>query len=131
MNKMKLTNDQTAFDYALYMIASSYFEKATCRNHLLEQKMLVQFKEQKLNSQYAMEETCIRYMEELEKRLPWWFFLGNAGVWFEIHGGRTTIVLKTEECALEIYGTYRKNHCDIGSKVWIKKPNKYTKWEDA
>lgn len=70
MVKMSFTNNQTAFEYALYMIATSYFRSAVCKNKLLEQNMLLQYKEQKLEKQYQMEEICIRYMDRLIKSLP-------------------------------------------------------------
>lgn len=70
MERMKLTDNQMALEYAMYMIASSYFKHATCRNRLLEQRMLIQYKEQKLDNQYRFEETCIAYMENLVKKLP-------------------------------------------------------------
>ncbi|SDB03126.1 hypothetical protein [Eubacterium oxidoreducens] len=50
MEKMNFTNKQTAFEYAFYMIAASYFNKAICRSKMTEQNMLIQYKEQKVKT---------------------------------------------------------------------------------
>lgn len=70
MIKMRFTDNQTAFEYAAYVIASSYFKKAQCASKLTEQKMRLQFYEQKTNAQYSMESTCIRYMDRICEKLP-------------------------------------------------------------
>ncbi len=48
MVKMNFTNSQTSFEYALYMIAASYFNKSVCLSEITEKNMLLQYKEQKL-----------------------------------------------------------------------------------
>ena len=74
MMKMKNTNNtnnQIAFDYAIYMIVGSYFAKTKCNNPILEKRMRLHYCEQKLDNQYRMEESCIRYVEKiLLKKLP-------------------------------------------------------------
>ena len=39
MVKMNFTNSQTAFEYALYMIAASYFNKSACLSEITEKNM--------------------------------------------------------------------------------------------
>ena len=64
MVKMNFTNDQTAFEYVIYMMLGSYFKKAVCKNKLLEKKLFVQYLEQKEKKQLQMEDICIRYVEK-------------------------------------------------------------------
>jgi len=40
MVKMNFTNNQAAFEYAMYMMLGSYFRKASCKNKLMEKKAL-------------------------------------------------------------------------------------------
>lgn len=71
MVKMNFTDNQTAFEYALYMMLGSYFDKAVCKNRLLEKKMYVQYLEQREKSQLQMENICIRFVEKkLFQELP-------------------------------------------------------------
>ena len=71
MNKMNFTDNQTAFEYAMYMMMGSYFDKAICKNRLLERKMHVQYIEQKEKNQIQMEDICIRFIEQkLLSQLP-------------------------------------------------------------
>ena len=68
---MKLTDNQTAFEYAVYMIVGSYFQSAGCKSVLQEQRMRIQYWEQKLDTQYRMEDCCIRYVErQLLEQVP-------------------------------------------------------------
>lgn len=64
MVKMNFTDNQTAFEYALYMMLGSYFDKAVCKNQLLEKKMYVQYLEQREKNQIQMENICIRFVEK-------------------------------------------------------------------
>ncbi len=41
MVKMNFTNSQTSFEYALYMIAASYFNKSDCLSEITEKTELV------------------------------------------------------------------------------------------
>ncbi|MCQ2517346.1 MAG: hypothetical protein MJ119_01155 [Lachnospiraceae bacterium] len=71
MMKMNLTDNQNAFDYALYMITSSYYADCTCKSTILENKLCVQYHEQKTENQYYMEEQCINDIEkELMGTIP-------------------------------------------------------------
>ena len=69
--KFNIVDNQVAFEYVLYMIFGSYFRKAAHRNILLEQKMYLQYMEQKEKNQILMEDICIRFIEKkLMKQLP-------------------------------------------------------------
>ena len=70
MEKNNFTADnQAAFEYVLYMIASSYFESAKCSTGAAERSLLLNYKEQKAVSQYMMEDFCISFMDKFAERI--------------------------------------------------------------
>lgn len=60
----KKIDRQRAFDYCMYMMLTSYFQKSICRSKYLEKKLYLYYQEQKQNDQIAMEEQCIRLIEQ-------------------------------------------------------------------
>jgi len=122
MVKMKFTDNQKAFEYVLYMIAASYFDKAVCRTKLTERNMLLQYKEQKLDNQYKMEETCIKYMEGLVKRLPKKFFSQTMNVRLRRHSDAdlTEILFENDACSVSFYGVYEGKRSRIYYKTLVK-----------
>ncbi len=79
--KTSLTvNNQAAFEYVLYMIASSYFENANCVTGATESKLRLNYREQKANSQYRMEEFCISFMDRFAERIGTDMFRRNVEV---------------------------------------------------
>ena len=123
MVKMNFTDDQTAFEYALYMMAASYFKKTTCVSQLLERKMLLQFKEQKLNTQYQMEEICIEFMDNLAKTLPAGFFRQDMEVQLNKRNaaGLTEIIFMNEKSAITFKGKYAGKKSQIEYQIWGKR----------
>ena len=126
MEKMNFTNNQTAFEYALYMIAASYFDKTVCLSKLTERNMFLQYKEQKLNKQYQMEDICIDYMEKLADKLPSNYFRFNMNVKLNrtASSGLTEIVFINEQNIITFQGVYAGNKSQIHYQVWTKKHNK-------
>ena len=121
MAKMSLTNNQTAFEYALYMIASSYFDRVKCKNTILEKSMLLQYKEQKLDNQYKMEDICIAYMDGLQQKLPKDLFKQNTVVRFrKRQNGFTTLFFMSRKYVLEIQGIYAGKKSAIDCSLWQK-----------
>lgn len=64
MRMISVSKNQENLNYAIYMIGGSYFEKASCSNTRLETRLRVQYMEQKQEKQAALEEECIKYIEE-------------------------------------------------------------------
>lgn len=123
MVKMNLTNNQTSFEYALYMIASSYFDRAECRNVFLERNMMLKYKEQKPDSQYKMEDICIGYMNELNKKLPADFLKQKIRVYFSKRkDGTTDILFVSGKYILELFGIYAGKKSVIDCRFWVRKP---------
>ena len=123
MVKMNLTNNQTSFEYALYMIASSYFDKAECRNIFLERNMLLKYREQKLDSQYKMEDICIDYMDKLYEKLPADFLKQKIRVHLSKRkDGTTDILFVSRNYILELFGIYAGKKSVIECRFWVKSP---------
>ena len=127
MVKMNFTSNQTAFEYAVYMMVGSYFDKTVCKNKMLEKKMYVQYLEQKEKSQIQMERISIRFVEkELKRRLP--KELWNQQV--EVKFGRTNIEgvrdiqFHGSNYILRVSGIYRgKRNTKMHYEVWHKEPH--------
>ena len=129
-----MVDEQMAFEYAIYMILGSYFPKTTCSNARLEEKMRLRYCEQKHNTQYQMEEICIRYVEK--KILP--FF--PARVWEQemrvdllMHRPEGTIEMRfvCPEYIVRVRGDYKKKNsrveCELWKKTELQKNNKKRK----
>ncbi len=115
MERINLTNDQAAFEYVLYMIAASYFDKATCVTGLTERNLLLHYKEQKANTQFDMENYCIKFMDLFEKRLGKQFFARRVNVRLirEKEGRPISVIFSGDDMELKLSATYRKNHSII------------------
>lgn len=69
--KFNIVDKQAAFEYVLYMMLGSYFDKVACCSPMYEKKMHMQYQQQKEESQIQMEDFCIRFVEkELMPQLP-------------------------------------------------------------
>jgi len=125
MVKMSFTNNQTAFEYALYMIAASYFDKAVCLSKMTEKNMLVQYKEQNLNKQYQMEDICIDFMDQLAKRLPSNYFYRDVEVRLErIAPGVREINFLDNQHIIAFRAKYAGRKSEIKYRIWSKTPKK-------
>ena len=125
MMKMNFTNNQTAFEYVLYMIAASYFNKTVCLSEITERNMLLQYKEQPVNKQYRMEDICIDYMDKLIEKLPKKIFDRNMDVKLNIlDTGMTEILFMDDESIVAFRGIYAGKQSQIQYQIWSKKSDK-------
>lgn len=132
MVKMNFSDNQTTFDYVLYMIAASYFDGAECRNKLLERSMMLQYKEQKLDTQCRMERICIDYMERLQKKFPAKFFRQKMQVCFRRkENGARDIYFVSDRYILKFAGIYDGRDTRINGNLWVKKPGSITHMPQA
>ena len=124
MVKMNFTDNQTAFEYAMYMMLGSCYSKAVCKNKLMEKKMYVQFLEQKERNQIQMEDICIEYIEnELKPQLPKEFWNQQVEVRFAStnRDGVRDIQFHGPEYVHRVAGVYRgKRNTHIQHEVWKK-----------
>lgn len=119
--KMNLSNVQTAFDYALYMIATSYFKKAKCKNKIREQQMLIQYKEQKNEKQYLLEDICIKHIEKLYRKIPGEFLNSEVEVSFRTTRYYTGVIIRNDKYILELSGLCKGKGADFDECLWIRK----------
>ncbi len=119
MDRINPTNDQAAFEYTLYMIASSYFDKATCITDLTERNLLLHYKEQKESAQLNMEDYCIRFMECFEDRLGENFFAKEVNVRLirEKEDRPISVIFTGKDMELKLSALYRRNHSVIRYSV--------------
>ena len=122
MVKINFTNNQTAFEYALYMIAGSYFDKAICKSQLIEHNMFIQYKEQRLDKQYQMEDICIHFMNDLVRRLPEKYFKQNMDVHLVRRkpGKPMQILFMSDEHIINVQCIYAGNKSKIDYTVWSR-----------
>lgn len=64
MKKISVSKNQENLNYAIYMIVGSYFKNALCKNTRLENRLSVQYREQKQENQIALEKRCLDYFKE-------------------------------------------------------------------
>lgn len=121
MEKMNLTNSQVAFDYALYMMATSAFAKTTCKSTILEKNMLLQYKEQKLNTQYQLEELCFALLKKEVRKFPKSLRRQEMTVHLRKKVGYPTEVLfVSPRYIVSFYGTYAGKRTKLVCRVWEK-----------
>lgn len=114
--KMKLTDNQTAFEYAVYMIVGSYFQSAGCKSVLQEQRMRIQYWEQKLDTQYRMEDCCIRYVErQLLEQVPKDCWEQKVKVTFctDSETGESEIRFEGDRYVLSIFGQWDRRRSEL------------------
>lgn len=67
----KATNNQNAFNYAVYMMLGSYFKQMEAVSECYVQKLYLYYVENKRERQYSFEDIAIRFAERvLQKQLP-------------------------------------------------------------
>lgn len=124
MVKMNFTNDQVAFEYALYMMVGSHFQRVTCNNHLLERKMRLQYMEQKMNTQYQMEDICLEYIKkQLLPNLPKKLWKESMTVHFHVSSNQSMmeIYFYNREYMLCVKGKYVGRNSWICHEIWKNK----------
>ena len=117
MAKMNDEGMQNAFDYVLFMISSSYFEKQPVnQNTFQEKRLFCYYKDVSSKIQIEMEHTCIRYVEkELSKIVPESFWNQESEYKNMVYmvpdeeNGVTEIIYETEKNILRLKGKYNSS----------------------
>ena len=110
MQRTNITNKQLAMEYVLYMMISSYFNKAKCKTEFLEKKLYLHYQEIKKEEQFILEDQCIDYIEqELFNELPEEIWKQNVEVVLEktSQNGPTDIRLIGPKYMLRIRVKYK------------------------
>lgn len=123
--KMSFTDNQTAFEYAIYMMIGSYFAKASCRNLLQEKNRLLQYHEQRRDNQYLMEDICIKYAEKFlrpsvtsrlwKEEVQVRFVQGHDDQLSEVQFISDTYVLR-------VWGQFAGKKTRLGHELWKRGP---------
>ncbi len=123
MEKYNFTDTQTAFEYALYMIAASYFNTAQCKSKRTERKMRLQYTEQREKQQYSMEDLCIAHMERLIQKIPSNLLQLNMDVYLRRNSktNHTEIIFCNPSCIIRFAASYKGTRTKIKQEIWQKK----------
>ena len=120
---MNQTEKQRAFDYSMYIMLISYFDKTFCTTHLQEKKLCLAYQELKEEHKQIYDEKSIRLIEEeLLPKLPKRFLeqqmelalLGSADV------PGTEIRLQNDNYVLRIKSRYDRKRPGLAYEVWRK-----------
>ena len=112
---------QRAFDYSMYVMLSSYFDKSVCNEKLQIQKLRLAYQELKDEDKQVYDEQSIRMIEEqLLPNLPKYFIeqkmklrlLGKEDSKY------TEIRLQNENYVLRIKTNYKKKKPILLYEVW-------------
>ncbi|MBQ3545900.1 MAG: hypothetical protein IJA34_13110 [Lachnospiraceae bacterium] len=120
--KKETNNLQKVLEYVTYMMVGSYFKKCKCFSSWLESSMLIEYKETKLNTQFMIEEMCIKYVENvLEDRLPKEIWKEQMNVEFIRHlDGQSEIRFISKRYVLSLYTAYKGKYTKFDYQL-IKK----------
>lgn len=108
-NKNTKKATQKAFEYAMYEMIGSYFNRATCESKLQEENLKLYFMEQGLQKQYQFEDTCIAFAEKvLSKNFPEEAWNKDVTVKFvkNPYCDLTDIYFTSKDYSLRIFGEY-------------------------
>ena len=120
MNKME---KQRAFDYSMYVMLSSYFNKTSCTTNMQKQKLYLAYQELKEAEKQKLDEKSIKLIEkELLPNLPEWFFnqqmevslIGSEEEYTEIRLQNRYYVLRIKT----LYNNKNKNKPVLAYEVW-------------
>jgi len=121
---------QEAFDYALYMMATSYFGKATCKSGLHEKKLCIAYRETKEKFQYLMEDLVIDFLEkEILPQLPKEIMEQPTTVYLfrEKESPCTEIRLCIGDYILRLAAIYRGKKTEFKHQLWCRGFERTTK----
>ncbi len=123
-NRITRTDDQMALEYAIYMIAGSYFAGTTCTNTPWERKLRAAYWGMKPENQYRIEELCELYMEKnLADRLPENFRTEHVRVRMIPcrRLSQTELRFEGRDFILRMRGEYRGRKSRIRGQIWKRK----------
>ena len=124
MTKMNFISSQVAFEYCMYMMLGSYFGSTKCLAPLQEKKLKLQYHLQKAESQYQMENICLKLIEEdLLSQLP--MNRDELDMKVQLIGhpitGHTEIRLQHPNYILRVMCEYKgKKNSTIKYEIWMK-----------
>ena len=104
----KATNNQNAFNYAVYMMLGSYFKQMEAVSECYVQKLYLYYVENKRERQYSFEDIAIRFVERvLQKQLPEEIWQERVLVSFFARDGRNYVAFQGARYTLVVQNDYR------------------------
>lgn len=119
----KKINKQRAFDYCMYMMLTSYFQKSICKSKYMEKKLYLYYQEQKQNDQIAMEEECIRLIEQqILPKVPQKYRMREVDTHIRRRGNHPgmELLIHTGDYILQVAVDYNKNSPELYVKQLLK-----------
>lgn len=108
MNTTKNNKNQKAFNYAMYMMLGSYFDKMTDASVFAVRTMYLYYVEQKAEKQYLLEDIVIRYAENvLLHTLPKDVWKESVKISFLEEGADEIVVFAGDNYTLYVVSNYR------------------------
>lgn len=97
-------DNQKGFEFALYMMASSYYMSAKCSSKMMENKLNICYHEESHKLQYEQEDIALSYMDRLIEVLPKEVFKENVIVLMrkQYASGRTQITFVGSKFSLHM-----------------------------
>lgn len=120
---MNQTERQRAFDYSMYVMLSSYFDKTVCTTRMQEKKLCIAYQELKEDAKQDYDEASIRIIEEeLLPKLPKCFV--NQQMDLALLGKEddacTEIRLQNDNYVLRVKSRYTKKAPKMVYEIWRK-----------
>ncbi len=121
---MNQTEKQRAFDYSMYVMLSSYFDKAICSTKLQQKKLCLAYQELKDKEKEQFDEKSIQIIEkELLPNIPEWFF--NQKLELLLIGMEdeecTEFRLQNKKYILRVKALYDRKKTKLAYQVWRRK----------
>lgn len=106
----RAASDRMVLDYALYMMVSSYFKKATCTTKRQEGRLYLQYKNAKDDKQVEDEEWCDLFVQmHLMDRIPQEFWDSNVEIALIGHSGTPDTLIRITDGFHNLYLKIRPN----------------------
>jgi len=120
---MNQTERQRAFDYSMYVMLSSYFDKTVCTTRMQEKKLCIAYQELKEDAKQDYDEASIKIIEEeLLPKLPKCFV--NQQMDLALLGKEddacTEIRLQNDNYVLRVKSRYTKKAPKMVYEIWRK-----------
>ena len=110
----KATNNQKAFNYAVYMMLGSYFKQMEAVSECYVQKLYLYYVENKREHQYSFEDIAIRFVERvLQKQLPEEIWQERVLVSFFARDGRNYVAFQGARYTLVVQNVKHARSCSI------------------
>ena len=122
----KATNNQKAFNYAVYMMLGSYFKQMEAVSECYVQKLYLYYVENKREHQYSFEDIAIRFVEReaapYDEQLPEEIWQERVLVSFFARDGRNYVAFQGARYTLVVQNDYREARTKLQYQLYEDTP---------